>query len=61
MTLRHGGAVYEFVVENPDGVCRGVVRADCDGVVLSERPLRIAVRGDGQTHKIHVWLGLGSN
>jgi len=57
LTLRHGGAVYEFIVENPDGVCRGVVRADCDGVALSERPLRIAVQGDGRTHKISVQLG----
>ena len=57
LTLRHGGAVYEFIVENPDGVCRGVARADCDGVALAVRPLRIAVRGDGKTCKIRVRLG----
>ena len=57
LTLHHGGAVYEFAVENPDGVCRGVARADCDGVALAVRPLRIAVRGDGKTCKIRVRLG----
>ena len=57
LTLQRGGDCYEIVVENPDGVCRGVVRADCDGAVLAERPLRVAIRGDGKTHKIRVRLG----
>jgi cyclic beta-1,2-glucan synthetase len=57
LTLQRGGARYEIVVVNPDGVCRGVVRADCDGVALSERPLRFSVRGEGQTCKIRVQLG----
>ena len=57
LTLQRGGDRYEIVVENPDGVCRGVVRADCDGVALAERPLRVAVRSDGKTHKIRVRLG----
>ena len=57
LTLRHGGDTYEFVVENPDGVCRGVLRADCDGVALPDRPLRVTVRGDGKTHRVRVRLG----
>ena len=39
MTLRYGSARYEIVVENPDGVNRGVSFAEMDGMEIAERPL----------------------
>lgn len=53
LTLQRGGDRYKIVVDNP----AGVVRADCDGVALAERPLRVAIRSDGKVHKIRVRLG----
>jgi hypothetical protein len=35
--LRHGGATYEVVVENPDGVCGGVVALALDGEPVAAR------------------------
>ncbi len=38
ITYRHRSARYDIVVENPEGVCRGVARAELDGAVLSGEP-----------------------
>jgi cyclic beta-1,2-glucan synthetase len=45
------------VVENPDGVNRGVVSADVDGVELTERPPRAPLVDDGAIHQVKVRLG----
>ena len=52
MTLRYGSARYEIVVENPDGVGRGVASAQLDGKVIAERPLRLPLLDDGTTHRV---------
>ncbi|HIJ62140.1 MAG TPA: glycosyl transferase [Rhodospirillaceae bacterium] len=57
MTLRHGSAVYDVQVDNPDGVCGGVALATIDGMPLVERPLRLALTDDGNTHRLQVRLG----
>jgi cyclic beta-1,2-glucan synthetase len=57
MTLRHRSARYEILVENPDGVSRGVVSAQFDGATIAERPLRFPVLDDDNTHHIQVRLG----
>jgi len=57
MTLRHGSDKYEIVVENPDGVCEGITSARYDGIIVDERPLRLELRNDGETHKIRIILG----
>ncbi len=55
--FRYRSAQYEITVENPHGVNRGVNRAELDGVMIAERPLRIALRDDAAIHRIHVILG----
>ena len=57
MVLKHRGDQYEIIVENPDGVCRGIARADLDGVDAPARPLRIAIAGDGKAHVVRIRLG----
>lgn len=56
-TLRRGTARYEIVVDNPEGVCRGVVGADCDGVAIAARPVEIPTPDDGRTHRVTLRLG----
>lgn len=60
ITLRHGTARYEIVVENPDGVCRGVAYAECDGAVIEARPFRLPLASDGRVHHVLVRLGEAS-
>lgn len=57
ITLRHGEATLEIVVENPQGVSRGVARAEFDGAPITERPLRVPLRDDGRIHHFRVHLG----
>ncbi|MBA3670111.1 MAG: DUF3131 domain-containing protein [Sphingomonas sp.] len=55
--VKHGTSRYEFTIENPDSVCTEVSFVEYDGVVVDERPIRLAMRDDGQTHRIRVTLG----
>ena len=48
---------YEIKVENPHRVCRGVVRADVDGVEIANGVARIPLVDDGQIHRVRVELG----
>jgi cyclic beta-1,2-glucan synthetase len=57
MTLRHHSARYEIVVENPDGVSRGIAYAEADGTPIDERPVRVALLDDGATHHVLARLG----
>ncbi len=57
MTLRHRSARYEIVVENPDGVGRGIAFAAVDEKSIMERPLRLRLADDGTTHRLQVRLG----
>jgi cyclic beta-1,2-glucan synthetase len=57
MTVRYHSARYQILVENPDGVSRGIQFAQLDGTVIAERPLRLTLTDDGQIH--HVLLRLG--
>ena len=57
MTLRYRSARYEIVVENPDGVSRGIAAAEADGMTIVERPLRVKLLDDGATHHVRVRLG----
>ncbi len=57
VTLRHGGSRYEIVVENPDGVESGIVRAEMDGADLGVRPLMVTLVDDGAIHRVRVRLG----
>ena len=57
MTLRHHAARYEIVVENPDGVSRGIASAQADGTAIAGRVLRLTLLDDGGTHHVLVRLG----
>ncbi|MBB4198233.1 glycosyl transferase [Rhodoblastus sphagnicola] len=55
--LRYKSAHYAIFVENPNGVCRGVVSARLDGIEIVERPLRVALLDDGRRRRVDVQLG----
>ncbi len=57
MTVRFRSAHYEILVENPDGVCRGIVAATVDGTAVAERPFALKMQDDGITHHVLVRLG----
>jgi cyclic beta-1,2-glucan synthetase len=57
MTVRYRSARYEILVENPDGVARGVLSANVDGRAIVERPLRLPMLDDGTAHHVQVRLG----
>ena len=57
MILKRDTTDYEIVVENPDAVETGIAHAECDGLVLSERPLRLPLEDDGKVHRVKVILG----
>ena len=57
ITLRHGASRYEIVVENPQGVQRGIASAELDGVAVAVRPLSIPLTNDGVAHRVTVRLG----
>ena len=57
-TVRTGRSRYRIVVENPAGVCRGVVTATLDGVAVAGRPARIALRDDERDHTLTLRLGM---
>jgi cyclic beta-1,2-glucan synthetase len=57
MTFRHGGTCYDIVVENPDGVARGVVETVLDGVSSRGHECRIPLGDDGLHHRVRVVLG----
>ena len=57
IAFRYNSARYEIQVENPGGVCRGIVRAELDGVALPGDQARIPLADDGATHHVRVVLG----
>ena len=57
ITYKHGTSRYRIAVENPSGVCRGVVSASLDGVELPGAPWKIALIDDGSYHYAVVKLG----
>jgi cyclic beta-1,2-glucan synthetase len=57
MTVRYGSARYEILVENPDGVCRGIVAATMDGSAILQPPFGLKMQDDGISHHLLVRLG----
>jgi len=55
IAYRHGSTPYDIVVENPLGVCRGVLTIKLDGQTLAEQ--RVPLLDDGVTHRVQVVLG----
>ena len=48
---------YEIVVENPQGVRRGITRAELDGMTLPGTKLGPSGKDDGAIHRVRVVLG----
>ncbi len=58
MTFRYRSAHYEISVENPLGVCRGILAIKLDDQILTGNKNKvIPLSDDGATHKIQVILG----
>jgi cyclic beta-1,2-glucan synthetase len=55
--FRYHSAKYEIVVENPQGVSRGVASAELDGQALVGGAAAIPLADDGRTHYVRVVLG----
>jgi cyclic beta-1,2-glucan synthetase len=57
IAFRHRSARYDIVVENPNGVSRGISRIVVDGHVLPTPGAPITLSDDAATHHIRVILG----
>ena len=57
IAFRYRSGRYDIVVENPNGVSHGVIRAELDGVTLPAPQARIALADDGANHRVLVALG----
>ena len=58
IAFRYRSARYEIAVENPLGVCRGVLAIKLDGEMLAEsKKALIPLADDGATHRVQVVLG----
>ncbi len=57
ISFRHASARYEIVVENPNAVSGGIVRAILDGTSLPDGETRIRLVDDGATHHVAITLG----
>ena len=55
--FRYHSARYHIVVENPQGVSRGVASASLDGRTLTGSGATIPLADDGATHSVRVVLG----
>ncbi|MBS0473483.1 MAG: glycosyl transferase [Proteobacteria bacterium] len=57
ISYRYGTACYQIVVENPLGVCRGVLVLQLDDKMLDAANGAIPLVDDGAVHKVRVVLG----
>jgi cyclic beta-1,2-glucan synthetase len=59
VALRYRSAHYDIVVENPNGVCRGVAMLELDGIALADRT-GILLADDGRSHRMRAVIGTGT-
>ncbi len=58
ISYRFRSSRYEIIVENPNGVCQGVIAITLDDQVLdADQHSMIPLLDDGKTHCVHVILG----
>ncbi|MDP9012806.1 MAG: hypothetical protein M3O41_09185 [Pseudomonadota bacterium] len=57
VTYKHGASRYHVAVENPRGVCRGILRASLDDREISRSACEIPLVDDGSYHYAHITLG----
>ena len=58
ITFRYHSSRYEIVVENPQGIARGVLSVELDGAALPGGSLHVQLADDGATHHVRVVLGV---
>jgi cyclic beta-1,2-glucan synthetase len=54
---RRGSTRYEIAVDNPDGVNRGVVSVELDGVMIGGPQAALPLVDDGGNHSVNVVMG----
>ena len=57
VTYKHGTSRYHIAVDNPNGVCRGIVRASLDDREISRSACAIELVDDGHYHYARITLG----
>ena len=57
VTYKHGSSRYHIAVENPKGVCGGIVRAALDGADMASSPCAIRLEDDASYHYARITLG----
>jgi cyclic beta-1,2-glucan synthetase len=57
ITYKHGSSRYHIAVDNPHGVCRGILRASLDDREISRRSCAITLVDDGTYHYVRITLG----
>jgi cyclic beta-1,2-glucan synthetase len=57
VSLQHGSSRYQIVVENPQGVQRGIAAAELDGVPIAINPVLVPLNDDGTDHRVTIRLG----
>ena len=58
ISFRYGSAQYDISVENPLGVCRGIIAIKLDGQNLTgDNRTRVPLADDGAKHRVQVVLG----
>jgi cyclic beta-1,2-glucan synthetase len=57
IVFKYRSARYEIVVENPQGVSRGVAYAELDGNALPDGAAGVSLVDDGGNHTVRVILG----
>jgi cyclic beta-1,2-glucan synthetase len=57
ITYKHGGARYHIAVDNPGGVCRGIVKALLDNREISRTACKIDLVDDALEHYARITLG----
>jgi len=58
IVFRHRSARYEIAVENPHGVCSGILSTTLDGERMAEgKKLLVPLVDDGATHRVLLVLG----
>jgi cyclic beta-1,2-glucan synthetase len=57
ITYQHGSSSYHIAVDNPHGVCRGIVRASLDDHEISASGCGITLVDDGTDHRARITLG----
>ncbi len=55
INYRHGSTIYQIQIENPQGVCRGILAVEVNGAPQEEA--KIALIDDGKPHRVRIVLG----